>query len=252
MYANLVDFSLWAGFSCFIFAAMAQKKLERFAAIKTFSNVLEYPTAMQGKWGDFFRNQNPLVLELACGRGEYTVGLAKLFPQQNFVGVDVKGNRMFIGAKKCLTENIENAGFLRTQIEKLADYFAPGEVDEIWITFPDPQLRISKAKKRLTHPRFLRLYQQILRPAGFIHLKTDSPDLYLFTKKVAELYGLNIVEDSDNIYNEASIKEELKIKTHYESLDIAQSKKIHYLKFMLPEVIKNIDEHLQEILRDEE
>lgn len=104
----------------------------------------------------------------------------------------------------------------------------------------------------MTHPRFLRLYQQILRPAGFIHLKTDSPDLYLFTKKVAELYGLNIVEDSDNIYNEASIKEELKIKTHYESLDIAQSKKIHYLKFMLPEVIKNIDEHLQEILRDEE
>jgi tRNA (guanine-N7-)-methyltransferase len=232
---------------------MAQKKLERFAAIKTFSNVLEYPTAMKGKWDDFFKNQNPLVLELACGRGEYTVGMAKLFPQQNFIGVDVKGNRMFIGAKKCLAENIVNAGFLRTQIEKLVDYFAAGEVDEIWITFPDPQLRISKAKKRLTHPRFLRLYQQILKPGGFIHLKTDSPDLYLFTKKVAELYGLTIVEDSDNVYNEAIVKEELKIKTHYESLDIAQSKKIHYLKFTLPEVIKNIDEQLQEtLLRDEE
>jgi tRNA (guanine-N7-)-methyltransferase len=231
---------------------MAQKKLERFAAIKTFANVLEYPHAMQARWNGFFKNKNPLVLELACGRGEYTVGLAKLFPQQNFIGVDVKGNRMFIGAKKCLTENISNAAFLRTQIEKLADYFAAGEVDEIWITFPDPQLRISKAKKRLTHPRFLRLYQQILKPGGFIHLKTDSPDLYRFTKRVAELYDLNIVEDSDNVYNEAIIKEELKIKTHYESLDIAQSKKIHYLKFSLPVTIKNIDEQLQEILKDEE
>lgn len=231
---------------------MAQKKLERFAAIKTFPNVLEYPSLMKGKWNDFFKNQHPLVLELACGRGEYTVGLAKLFPQQNFIGVDVKGNRMFIGAKKCLTENIANTGFLRTQIEKLADYFAAGEVQEIWITFPDPQLRVSKAKKRLTHPRFLRLYQQILKPSGFIHLKTDSPDLYLFTKKVAELYGLTIVEDSDNVYNEAIVKQELKIKTHYESLDIAQSKKIHYIKFTLPLTIKNIDDQLQEILRDEE
>jgi len=231
---------------------MAQKKLERFAAIKTFANVLEYPQAMKGKWNAFFKSKDPLVLELACGRGEYTVGLAKLFPKQNFVGVDVKGNRMFIGAKKCLSENIANAGFLRTQIEKLADYFATGEVDEIWITFPDPQLRVSKAKKRLTHPRFLRLYQQILKPGGFIHLKTDSPDLYLFTKKVAELYRLAIVEDSDNVHNEAIVKEELKIKTHYESLDIAQSKKIHYLKFTLPATIKNIDEQLQEILKDEE
>jgi tRNA (guanine-N7-)-methyltransferase len=231
---------------------MAQKKLERFAAIKTFTNVLEYPPAMKGKWNGFFKNLNPLVLELACGRGEYTVGLATLFPQHNFLGVDVKGNRMFIGAKKCLAENITNAGFLRTQIEKLADYFAPGEVDEIWITFPDPQLRVSKAKKRLTHPRFLRLYQQILKPGGFIHLKTDSPDLYHFTKKVAELYGLTIIEDAENVYSEAIVKEELKIKTHYESLDIAQSKKIHYLKFTLPAIIKNIDEQLQETLRNEE
>ncbi len=231
---------------------MAQKKLERFAAIKTFSNVLEYPVDMKGKWEDFFKNENPLVLELACGRGEYTVGLAKLFPQQNFIGVDVKGNRMFIGAKKCLTENISNASFLRTQIEKLADYFSTGEVDEIWITFPDPQLRVSKAKKRLTHPRFLRLYQQILKPDGFIHLKTDSPNIYQFTKKVAELYDLTIIEDSDNVYAQPQVKEALKIKTHYESLDIAQSKRIHYLKFTLPATIKNIDDELQEILRDEE
>lgn len=230
---------------------MAQKKLERFAALKTFPNVLEYPVDMGGKWHDFFKNNNPVILELACGRGEYTVGLARLFPQQNFIGVDIKGNRMFIGAKKCLAENVHNAGFLRTQIEKLTDYFAPGEVEEIWITFPDPQLRVSKAKKRLTHPRFLRLYQQIIKPGGFIQLKTDSPDLYRFTKKVAELYGLSLVEDSDNVYNADFVKEELKIKTHYESLDIAQSKKIHYLKFTLPAVIPNLDDELQQILEDE-
>ena len=141
---------------------MAQKKLQRFADIKTFANVLEYPQDMQGKWSIFFKNENPVIAELACGRGEYTVGLAQLFPQQNFIGVDLKGNRMYIGAKKCLAAALNNAAFLRTQIEKLPDYFNTGELDEIWITFPDPQLRISKAKKRLTHPRFLRLYQQVL------------------------------------------------------------------------------------------
>ena len=231
---------------------MAQKKLQRFADIKNFSNVLEYPEGMKNNWKDYFKNRNPVVLELACGRGEYTVGLAQLFPDKNFIGVDVKGNRMYIGAKKCLADNITNAGFLRTQIEKLSDYFSVGEVDEIWITFPDPQLRISKAKKRLTHPRFLRLYQQIIKPGGFIHLKTDSPNLYRFTRLVAELYDITIVEDSDNVYADADVKEALKIKTHYESLDIAQSKKIHYLKFTLPATIKNIDDQLQETLRDEE
>lgn len=228
---------------------MAQKKLQRFADLKTFANVLEYPEHMQGQWNSFFKNSNNIILELACGRGEYTVGMAKLFPQQNFIGVDVKGNRMYIGAKKCLTEKISNAGFLRTQIEKLAEYFAPAEVDEIWITFPDPQLRISKAKKRLTHPRFLRLYQHILKPAGYIHLKTDSPDLYQFTRQVCELYGLLIVEDCNDVYNNSQIKEELKIKTHYEALDIAQCNKVHYLKFCLPETIEYIDEKLHELLK---
>jgi tRNA (guanine-N7-)-methyltransferase len=231
---------------------MAQKKLQRFAAIKTFSNVLEYPENIQGQWHSFFKNTNPIVLELACGRGEYTVGMAKLFPQQNFIGIDIKGNRMYLGAKQCLTENIFNAAFLRTQIEKLPAYFAPAEVDEIWITFPDPQLRVSKAKKRLTHPRFLRLYQQVLKASGAIHLKTDSPDLYGFTKQVIELYGLTIVEDLSDVHNQLEIKEELKIKTHYESLDIAQSNKIHYLKFTLPATIKNIDDELQELLKNEQ
>lgn len=231
---------------------MAQKKLQRFADIKTFANVLEYPENMPGKWNSFFKNDNPVILELACGRGEYTFGLAKLFPQQNFIGVDVKGNRMYIGAKKCLAEKINNTGFLRIQIERITEFFSAGEVEEIWITFPDPQLRISKAKKRLTHPRFLRLYQQFLKPAGVIHLKTDSPDLYIFTRQVIELYGLTIVEDCSDVYKQSEIKEELKIKTHYESLDIAQSKKIHYLKFTLPATIKNIDDQLQELLKNEQ
>lgn len=231
---------------------MGQKKLKRFNEIKNFANVLEYPVGMQGQWRGFFKNENPLLLELACGRGEYTVGLARLFPQQNFIGVDVKGNRMYIGAKKCLEEKISNAAFLRTQIEKLADYFSAGEVSELWITFPDPQLRTSRAKKRLTHPRFLRLYNHILKPGGVIHLKTDSPNLFLFTKKVAQMYALAILEESDDVYAGDNIREELKIKTHYESLDIAQSKKIHYLKFSLPAEIKNLDDQLQEILKHEE
>ena len=142
---------------------MAQKKLQRFADIKTFKNVLEYPENMQGKWSSFFENENPIVLELACGSGEYTVGLSTLYPTKNIIGVDVKGNRMYIGAKKCLENNLTNAAFLRTQIELIPNYFAAGEVDEIWITFPDPQLRTSKAKKRLTHPRFLRLQENIPR-----------------------------------------------------------------------------------------
>lgn len=231
---------------------MAQKKLVRFAAIKTFPNVLEYPENMPGNWHQFFKNNNPITLELACGKGEYAVGLARMHPGQNFIGVDVKGNRIYIGAKKCLAENLSNAAFLRTQIGMLPNYFAKEEVEEIWITFPDPQLRTSKAKKRLTHPVFLRLYQQVLKPGGFIHLKTDSPNLYLFTKKVAELYGLNIVEDCDDVYSQTEIKEELKLKTYYESLDIAQSNKIHYLKFTLPGTIKNIDDQLQEQLKHEE
>lgn len=230
---------------------MAQKKLARFAAIKTFPNVLEYPANMKGKWKEFFGNNNPIVLELACGRGEYTIGLSRLFPDQNFLGVDIKGNRMFIGARQGLHEKLTNAGFLRTQIEKLADYFEPGEVAEIWITFPDPQLRTSKAKKRLTHPRFLRLYRQVLATNGPIHLKTDSPDLYRFTKTVAELYDLTIVEDSDDVYAGQDVPAFIKIKTHYESLDIAQSKKIHYLKFLLPGELKNIDEQLQQVLTNE-
>jgi tRNA (guanine-N7-)-methyltransferase len=227
---------------------MAQKKLLRFAQIKEFENVFEKPTDMQGKWQAHFKNENPIVLELACGRGEYTVGLAQLHANQNFVGVDIKGNRMYIGAKKALDNKLSNATFLRSQIESLSYCFSKDEIDAIWITFPDPQLRISKAKKRLTHPRFLREYLQILKKDGPIHLKTDSPNLYRFTKKVIAKYGLTLLEDSADVYAEKIIANELKIKTHYESLDIAGSKKIHYLKFTLPPEIVDMDKQLQEQL----
>ena len=210
---------------------MGQKKLIRFAELKTFSNVLEYPQDMKGQWCTFFKNNNPIVLELACGKGEYAVGLGRLHPDKNHIGIDLKGNRMWVGAKTALSEGLTNVAFIRTQIEKIADYFAEGEVAEIWITFPDPQLRISRAKKRLTHPRFLRLYKTILAPHGVIHLKTDSPDLYDFTKLVVNLFHLPLLQDFDHVYQQAPDNKDLQIKTHYESLDIAQSERIHYLQF---------------------
>jgi len=165
---------------------MAHKKLIRFAELKTFSNVLENPTGMPGKWAEFFSNNNPIILELACGKGEYAVGLGELHADKNFIGIDLKGNRIWVGAKKALQQGLKNVAFLRTQIDKINEHFAKEEVSEIWITFPDPQLRLSKAKKRLTHPKFLRMYQQLLKRGGLIHLKTYSPDLYSFTKKVIE------------------------------------------------------------------
>ncbi|HEX4877619.1 MAG TPA: tRNA (guanosine(46)-N7)-methyltransferase TrmB [Chitinophagaceae bacterium] len=213
---------------------MGQKKLQRFAELETFTNVLQFPPDIKGKWHTHFHNDHPITLELACGKGEYAVGLGRLYPQRNFIGVDLKGNRIWVGAKKALQEGLTNVAFLRTQIDQIASYFAENEVSEIWITFPDPQLRLSKAKKRLTHPKFLRLYQQFLAPGGLIHLKTDSPDLYRFTLLVIELYGCRLHQDMDDVFKEEEIAEELKIKTHYESLDIAGSNRIHYLCFSLP------------------
>lgn len=232
---------------------MGQKKLIRFAAIAGYPHVLQYPTGMRGTWNDFYKNANPITLELACGKGEYAVGLGRMHPERNFLGVDVKGNRIYIGAKQALTEGLHNVAFLRTQIDKIAEYFAPGEVSEIWLTFPDPQLRISRAKKRLTHPRYLRMYQQFLRPGGYIHLKTDSPVLYRFTRKVISMYGLTLHEASDDVFAQAEIAPELRIKTHYEGLDIAGSARIHYLRFSLPDgALPDLDEELYEQIRQEE
>lgn len=233
---------------------MGYKKLIRFEEIKSFPNVLQFPEDIKGKWNSFFKNKNNITLELACGKGEYTVGLGSLYPGRNFTGVDLKGNRIWVGAKKALQENLFNVAFLRIQIDKIADYFAPDEVTEIWITFPDPQLRTSKAKKRLTHPKFLRMYAQFLKAGGYIHLKTDSPDLYQFTKLVIHLYGLALHVDHEDVYSEENIGQELQIKTHYESLDISQSNRIHYLCFSLPVIFPPVEKdiELKNILKDHE
>lgn len=231
---------------------MAHKKLIRFEEIKTFPNVLQFPQGMKGEWQSFFKNQQTLILELACGKGEYALGLANLHPQNNYLGIDIKGNRLWAGAKKALQQQLHNVAFLRTQIDKINDYFDKNEVSEIWITFPDPQLRFSKAKKRLTHPKFLRMYQQFLKPGGLIHLKTDSPALYDFTKIVCRLYNCKIEKDFDDLYNQPSLGDELKIQTHYEKLDIAESNRIHYLSFSLPYTIasKEMDQELKSILHE--
>ncbi len=232
---------------------MAQKKLKRFAELKTFSNVLEYPENMRGKWNQFFNNNHPITLELACGKGEYAVGLGRIHKYRNFIGIDIKGNRMWVGAKTAISEGLTNVAFLRTQIEKLADYFAPGEVADIWITFPDPQLKINRAKKRLTFPRFLRIYQAIIAKEGSINLKTDSPDLYNFTKLVINQFGFELLQDLNNVYADTNISDDLSIKTHYEKLDIAKSNRIHYLKFTIDKFLPHTaDEDLKKILSENE
>jgi tRNA (guanine-N7-)-methyltransferase len=232
---------------------VGQKKLIRFAAIKTFPNVLEMPKSMQGSWHKHFNNANPITLELACGKGEYTVGLARLYKDRNFIGIDVKGNRIWKGAKTALQDDLQNVAFLRTQIDGINQYFTESEISEIWITFPDPQLRFSKLKKRLTHPKFLRFYQQLLKPDAVINLKTDSPHLYSFTRTVIELFGLTLLADSDNVYAATDINAELQIKTHYEGLDIAGSNRIHYLRFKLDKDLPvEKDSILKELRREQE
>jgi tRNA (guanine-N7-)-methyltransferase len=232
---------------------MGQKKLLRFEELKTFSNVLQFPQGMQGRWKEHFKNNHPIILELACGKGEYAVGLGQLYPGKNFIGVDLKGNRIWVGAKKALQNDLHNVSFLRIQIDQAGEYFSKNEIAEIWITFPDPQLRMSKAKKRLTHPKFLRLYQQFLIPGGLIHLKTDSPDLYEFTKLVIEIYGCVLHTGHNNVYDETDIPDELRIKTHYESLDIAGSNRIHYLCFSLPAQLpgNEKDKELKQLMKNE-
>lgn len=208
---------------------------------------------MAGRWSEHFGREAPLVLELACGKGEYSLGLGSLYPQNNYLGIDQKGNRLWVGAKKARQQGLNNVAFLRIGIDRITEFFAPGEVSEIWITFPDPQLRVSKSKKRLTHPKFLRLYQQFLQRGGRIHLKTDSPNLYAFTKKVIDQYRLHLHEDIGDVYALPDVPEVLRIKTHYEALDIAGANRVHYLSFSLPEQLPGREEDLilQQSLKDE-
>jgi tRNA (guanine-N7-)-methyltransferase len=231
---------------------MGHKKLIRFEEINVFENVFQHSTEMKGKWKEHFKNHQSITLELACGKGEYSVGQGRLYSNRNFIGIDIKGNRIWRGAKTALDENLSNVAFLRAEIDKLPEYFEKDEAAEIWITFPDPQLRLSKARKRLTHPKFLRLYQQILQKGGLVHLKTDSPDLYNFTKIVINLYNLEVLVDYDNLYQQQNLAPELFIKTHYESLDIAQSNRIHYLQFKIDvDLPIEKDEELKKIINEQ-
>lgn len=213
---------------------MGKDKLKRFAEIDTFSNVLQLDAgkAFKGRWAkEFFKNDNPVVLELACGKGEYTVNLAMLFPEKNFIGIDYKGNRIWRGAKTALEDGVDNVGFLRIQIETLIAYFAPGEVDEIWITFPDPQPQISREKKRLTSSRFLDMYKVLLKPGGFVNLKTDNDGLYAYTVEKIAGTGLNLHIRTEDVYQSPHADEVLCIKTYYEKKYLKVNKNINYLKF---------------------
>jgi tRNA (guanine-N7-)-methyltransferase len=212
---------------------MGHKKLIRFEAIKTYPNVLQYPEGMKGKWNEFFKNDNPITLELACGKGEYSVGLGREHKDRNFIGIDIKGNRIERGAKTALKEGLNNVAFLRTQIDKLLEYFAPGEVAEIWIIFPDPFLKDGKAKNRLTHARFLHLYQQVLKAGGTINLKTDSRELYDFTKEVVAEQECIVHEDIEDIYGKGKATGPLAIQTFYEGMHLAEGRTIFFISFTL-------------------
>jgi len=222
---------------------VAKHKLERFAQMATFTNVIQPSLEevlnkdykLKGNWkSSFFKNNNPIILELGCGKGEYTVGLAQRFPDKNFIGVDIKGARMWRGASFSLRNNISNAAFLRTHIEHIASFFAPAEVAEIWITFPDPQEKRIRAKKRLTSSNFLALYKKFIEPAGLIHLKTDNSLLYNYTHQLALHNGLELRLNTNDLYN-SGIEDQalLSIKTFYESQFLAQGIPIKYLKFTL-------------------
>ena len=210
---------------------MGHKKLIKFAAIASFPNVLQFPEAIKGNWHTHFNNQHPIVLELACGKGEYSVGLGRQHPENNYIGIDIKGNRQYTGAKIALAEGLTNVAFLRTHIGQIDQYFAPGEVSEIWIVF----VKKGKEKNRLTHERFLHLYQKIAQPNAIIHLKTDSPVLYEFTLATIAEQQCRLINNIPDIYAQSHIPPALHIQTYYESLHLAEGRTIYYVSFMLPE-----------------
>lgn len=193
---------------------------------------------LKGKWAsEFFKNNRPIILELGCGKGEYTNELARAYPESNFIGIDIKGARMWRGAKTALEENINNAAFLRTRIEWLGSFFAKDEISQIWITFPDPQLKERRAKKRLTGTFFLNTYKEILKPGGKVHLKTDSWELYDYTRKILGYNSSEIIEDYSDVYSLENIEPILTVKTHYEKIFLKEGKKITYLQFGLDKKI---------------
>ena len=215
---------------------MAKNKLKKFNAYNTFSNTFDARDQFKGKWHEqVFKNNQPITLELACGRGEYTVGLAQLFPDRNFIGIDVKAARMWQGAQFALQNNLNNVAFLRIQIDFLLEYFAPGEVSEIWITFPDPQPQKPRARQRLTSPQFLGKYIQLLGPGKNIHLKTDSYMLFQYTLETIQPLPVQLHEVVMNIDDLDPMPEALTIKTYYENMWRSKDIAIKYLKFSFTE-----------------
>lgn len=222
---------------------MGKNKLKKFAALETYPHVLQYSYArlqdegfpLRGRWKTyFFHNDHPIVLELGCGKGEYTVGLARKNPDRNYIGVDVKGARIYTGATMALEEKMTNVAFLRASISDILSFFAPGEVSEIWITFPDPQMK--KVRKRLTSTRFLDLYSHILKPDGKLHLKTDSPFLYTYTRAMADHNGIVPEADTADLYGDPDhpADEILSIRTYYEQQWLSRGLTIKYLRLTIP------------------
>ena len=220
---------------------MGKGKLQKFADMREYPNVVEHhfsiadatPFPMRGSWGkEFFGNDNPIVIELGCGRGEYTVGLARRYPDKNFIGVDIKGARMWTGATEAIREGLKNVGFLRTNIEIIDHFFAPGEVSEIWLTFPDPQMK--KHTKRLTSSLFLERYRSIMAPDGIVHLKSDSNFMFTYTRCITEVNKLPVLSCIEDIYANGEAEEPLDIKTYYEQQWLSRGINIKYISFRLP------------------
>ena len=217
---------------------MTVKKLQRFAELSAFPNTFQNPAGMKGNWNKlYFKNDHPMTLELACGKGEYALELARRFPDRNFIGIDIKGARLWRGAKTALEENLANVAFLRIPIEKITEHFASNEIEEIWITFPDPFPRKGKARKRLTSPRFLNLYRQILQPDGLVHLKTDDRNLFEYTKEILRREGCDLQMAIENLYNGQNPDDLLTIKTTYELKHLQAGKTIKYLSFNMQKII---------------
>jgi len=221
---------------------MGKDKIRRFAAVKTFENfyepVINEPFELKGKWREeHFKNDHPIVLELGCGKGEYSVGLGKHYPNRNFIGVDIKGARMFIGAEEALQSGMKNVAFLRTRIDFISDYFSEGEVDEIWLTFSDPQPK--KPRKRLSSPLFIERYRKLLKPGGIVHMKTDSDLLFEYTEQQIKEENYECLELTWDLYGELpenidpTTREIFHIKTHYEQLFTAKGATIKYCKFRI-------------------
>ena len=217
---------------------MPKIKHERMEEIRHMENVFEwsdYNSAHpfpKGTWNSgIFGNDHPIVLELACGKGEYSRGLGKLYPNKNFIGFDIKGNRLWVGAKQALEQGLDNVRYFRAYIDHLDQFFDENEIDEIWIIFPDPQLK--KDRKKLTSPKFLQLYRPLLKKGATINLKTDSPELYEFTKEVIEEQGLNLHRDIGDVYSECPDDPELSIRTYYEGMHLKKGRTIRLLSFSL-------------------